>query len=139
MATDTWSVDGFVKVDLTPNSGHVNCHSIDTGLTSTGSTAAGALALVSSINIVGTVAASTGVRLPAVVAPGALVDVINNSAGTITLSVYPPTGGKINGGSTDAADASAVAAPSSGVPGKQRYVQDGSLTGGVPNYLRIGT
>ena len=126
MATDTWSSDGFVKMGLTPNSGTVLCHSIDTGLVATGSTAAGALPLVSSINVMGTVAASTGVQLPSVAAPGAIVDVLNGGASVLT--VYPPTGGIVNGGSVNAADAATIAAVASGVPGKARYIQTAALT-----------
>lgn len=136
MATNLWSDDGFVVMNMTPPSGLLNCESIDTGLVAAGNSAGTALALVSSTNLIATAAASTGVRLPSVVAPGAMVRVLNGGANAVT--VYPPTGGKVNGGSANAADASTVAAVSGGVPGRQTYIQDGTLTSGVPNYIRIG-
>lgn len=136
MANNTWSVDGFQVSNLTPESGTVQCESLDTGLVATGSSHTDALALVSSSNLFATVASSTGCKLPAVVAKGAIVRILNGGANVLT--VYPPSGGKINGGSADAADASTVAAVSGGVPGKLVYQQDGTLTNGVPNYLRIG-
>lgn len=131
MASNMFSSEGFVLTGQTPNSGEVVCHSIDQGLTATGSTAAGALPLVSNINILGTVASSTGVRLPIVNAPGAVIDVIN--LGASVLTVYPPTGGVVNGGTVNAADAATVAAVSSGVPGKATYK---NLGGSPPGYLR---
>lgn len=136
MAEDTWSADGFNKQNLTPRSGNVTCFSIDDGLTATGSTHADALQLVSTMNVITTAASGTGVLLPSVVAPGAKVYVINGGANVLT--VYPAPGGKVNGTSANTADAATVAAVSSGVPGKLVYIQDGTLTSGVPNYLRIG-
>ena len=136
MATDTWSVDGFIKANLTPQSGTVYCEAIDTGLTAVGSTYSTALPLVSTINVIATAASSTGVNLPAIVAAGAKIMVLNGGANAV--SVYPPVGGKVNGTTANTADATAVAAVSSGVPGKGTWIQDGTLTNGVPNYLRIG-
>lgn len=73
---------------------------VTTGLTATGSSSqADALALYSEINVVATTAANTGVRLPSGMAGDSMV-VQNNGAATLTL--YPPTGGKINGGSANA-------------------------------------
>jgi hypothetical protein len=135
LATNLWSDDGFVVSNMTPLSGTLQCDSIDTGLVAAGNSAGTALALVSTTNLIATAAASTGVRLPAAVAPGAMVRVLNGGANAI--SVYPPTGGKVNGTTANTADTSTVAAVSSGVPGKQTYIQDGTLTSGVPNYLRI--
>jgi hypothetical protein len=128
MATDTWSTDGFVKMNLTPNSGSVNCHSIDQAITPAGTNAAGATPLVSSINILGVVA-SGGVALPSVNAAGALVDVLNG--GTAAITIYPPTGGIVNGGTINQAFGT-IAAASAGVAGKATFV---NLGGSPPGYL----
>ena len=72
------------------------------GLTATGSTLATALPLNARTNIVGTVAASTGVALPLGAPVGDIVFVSNGGANA--LSVYPATAaGVINGGSAGAA------------------------------------
>lgn len=86
-------------------------------LTATGSTQGGALALVSDFSIFGTVAASTGAIL------GARGDsfVVNNGANTLTL--YPPVGGNINGGTLNAG----IAIPA----GKSAFAQSNGLTFGV--------
>lgn len=77
-------------------------------LTATGTTIADALALVNLVNLVGTAAAGTGVRLPD--APiGQLVVVQNNGANA--LNVFPPSAsGTINGGTAGAAVTTAAAA-----------------------------
>ena len=124
MSTNTFTNTGFVMVDDTPNSGHVVCHSIDASITAGGSNAATATLLVSSVNVVTTAAASTGVALPAVVAPGAMIDVFNNT-GTV-FTAYPPAGGTINGGSINAGVT--IAAVSSGVAGKGSFIQTAALT-----------
>lgn len=73
-----------------------------TGLTAAGSTLGTALALNARTNVVGTVAASTGVALPAGAPVGDIVFVSNGGANA--LSVYPATSsGTINGGSAGAA------------------------------------
>lgn len=61
-----------------------------TGLTATGSTQAGALALTSTFSIFGTVSSSTGC-----VAPTKNSFIYNGGASA--LSVYPPLGWNING------------------------------------------
>jgi hypothetical protein len=69
-------------------------------LTATGNSQGTALALGSDFNVFTTVAASTGCILPT----GSAADwytVVNH--GSNTLSVYPPVGGKIANGSTNAA------------------------------------
>lgn len=106
---------GILAVDETPNAGHLVCESISDSLTATGSTAAGALALVSNVNNVTTTASGTGVRLPAQVAPGAKVIVLNNGANV--LLPYPPTGGFLNGGTVNAAGGTIA------VGGVARFVQ----------------
>jgi hypothetical protein len=92
---------GFVQANVEVNSGSVVCVSLDQGLTAAGSTYAGALPLVSNINVLGTVASGTGVSLPAGAPPGAKVDVIN--LGSHAVLPYPPLGGILNGGSINAA------------------------------------
>ena len=67
-----------------------------TGLTATGSTQVDALALTSTFSIFGTVAASTGC------VAGTKNSVIVNG-GVSALSVYPPLGWAINGGTINAA------------------------------------
>lgn len=86
-------------------------------LTATGSTQATALALVSDFSIFGTVAANSGAIL------GARGDsfVVNNGANTLTL--YPPVGGNINGGTLNAG----ISIPA----GKSAYAQSNGLTFGV--------
>lgn len=80
---------------------------VATGLTAAGSTQTGALGLSNSVNVVSTVAASTGVRLPTVagdvhvVQSGDVVTVFNRGANA--LSVYPPVGGTIDSLATNAA------------------------------------
>lgn len=118
MASNLWSDQGFVVQGMTPNSGTLTGRSIDTGLVATGSNSAGALALVSSVNVFATVASSTGARLP-VGFEGASVRIRNG--GTNTLLPYPPTGGTLNGGSIDAAGGT-IAAVSSGVPGSASFL-----------------
>jgi hypothetical protein len=79
---------------------------VTSGLTATGSDQAGALAITDDISIVTTTAASTGVRLPAGTQPGDTYVIANHGANS--LSVYPPTGGKIANGTGDAAKALAA-------------------------------
>jgi len=64
------------------------------GLTATGTTAATALQLSTSYNVVSTTAASTGVKLLQT-ENGASMVVANNGASSLT--VYPPTGSTIDG------------------------------------------
>lgn len=75
--------------------------SVATGLTAAGSAHTDALALAADINVVGTTAASTGVKLMTKLSLGDEVVVVN--LGANALAVYPPTGGTINGGSANAA------------------------------------
>ena len=69
-------------------------------------TQAGATAITTGIAFVTTGNASDGVILPAGVAQGDSVIVVNSSAAA--LNVYPQSGGKINNGSADAAKALAA-------------------------------
>lgn len=74
---------------------------VSNSLTATGSTQGNALALPSDFNVFTTVAASTGAILPSVSSAGDWYTVVNHGANS--LSVYPPTGGKIANGSANAA------------------------------------
>lgn len=100
-----------------------------TGLTATGSDQAGALGLSVDYNIVTTVAASTGVRLPTAVA-GRRIIVTNRGANT--LNVYPATGGVIDSLATNAATTVAAGKSSSFVAtsGTQWYTYTSMSTGG---------
>lgn len=74
----------------------------DLGVTATGANSqANSYAIQYSNTYVTTAAATTGVRLPASVSPGDVFFVANGGANT--MHVYPPVGGNINGGSTNAA------------------------------------
>jgi hypothetical protein len=68
--------------------------------TATGSNQGTALAMPSDFVVFTTVAASTGTILPNA-QPGDWFTIVNHGANT--LSVYPPTGGKIANGSANAA------------------------------------
>lgn len=80
-------------------------------LTATGSAQGDALAMRDDINIVTTAAASTGVILPSNTQPSDVIVIANHGANS--LSVYPPTGGKIANGSANAA--LALAATKTGI------------------------
>jgi hypothetical protein len=70
------------------------CGVATTGLTAAGSSATDALQLSNSYSVVGTTAASTGVKLVST-ENGATVVVANDGASTLT--VYPKTGSTIDG------------------------------------------
>jgi hypothetical protein len=74
--------------------------SISATVSAAGTDQSGATALSATNSIVTTVSAGQGVKLP--VASAALVYTVVNTTGT-ALKVYPNTGDKINGGSSDAA------------------------------------
>jgi hypothetical protein len=71
----------------------------ESAVTSAGSTYADAAELTGAINLITSVAASSGVKLPNAYGPGAVVMCRNTDADTVV--VYPPTGGTINGGSAN--------------------------------------
>ena len=76
---------------------------LSNSLTATGSTQGTALALPSDFSVFKTVAASTGAILPASstqVNPTDVYFVVNHGANALT--VYPPTGGNVANGSTNA-------------------------------------
>lgn len=72
-----------------------------TGLTATGNSQGTALLCPSDFCVFGTVASSTGTILPSNLTIGDFYTVVNHGANS--LSVYPPTGGKISTGSVNAA------------------------------------
>jgi hypothetical protein len=74
------------------------CGDVEAAVTATGSTASDALQVSGVFVRSGTTAAGTGVRLPAPEV-GALMVVRNDGAQSLT--VYPPTGGTINGAASD--------------------------------------
>lgn len=82
---------------------------VATGLTAAGTALADALALTSMFNVIGTAAASTGVKLPTNMPVGQWGIVQNNGANTV--NIFPPSAsGTINGGSGGAAVTTAAAA-----------------------------
>lgn len=78
-------------------SSHVRI-STDVNLTATGSTQAGAYAIVKNRNVFSVVAVGTGARLPAgTTVPNAGLRIVIWNLGANNLLVYPPTGGTVAG------------------------------------------
>lgn len=69
------------------------------GLAATGTTQADALSLPGDVNVVTTVAANSGVRLPNIPQPGDEFAIAN--LGANALNIYPGTGGSIQGGAVN--------------------------------------
>lgn len=86
-ATNT-TIDGFVM------------HSVTTGISAAGTVQSNATALTTQFNVVSTVSAGQGVRLPTAIA-GMRITVLNTSAAN--LNVYPATSGIINSAAANAA------------------------------------
>ena len=74
--------------------------SITTGITAAGTTQITAAAVYDDINIVSTVAASSGVILPSNRSAGDTIEITN--LGANALLVYPPNGGNIAQGAANA-------------------------------------
>jgi hypothetical protein len=91
------------KVDRSP------ARSVTTGITAAGTTIADATALTSFLNVVGTTAASTGVKLPSTFPIGQVGIVQNDGANALNLFPHSSSG-TINGGSAGAAVTIASAA-----------------------------
>jgi len=72
-----------------------------TGVAAAGTTQAAATLLPARFNQISTAAANSGVRLPSGVRSSGMVRARNDGANTV--KVYPPVGGKINGGTANAA------------------------------------
>ena len=68
--------------------------SINTGISAAGTTQGTATALTACVNLVSTVAASSGVQLYNALVGDSMI--VFNDAGANSLNVYPPTSGKIN-------------------------------------------
>ena len=77
-------------------------------LTAAGSSQGTALAIPSDFSVFTTVAASTGAIMPANCLPGDWFTIVNHGANA--LSIYPPVGGKIKNGATNAAASLAAGA-----------------------------
>lgn len=90
---------------------------LQTGIVAQGSTQAGAWPIQAKFNQFATVAASTGAILPAGVAKADEIVTKNNGASSLT--VYPPVGNSLNGGSANAGVAVAAGA-------QTRWVSDGA-------------
>ena len=71
------------------------CADCTTGIPAAGTVQGDATALAAAVNFVGTVAASTGVVLPALATGGDCVFIFNGGANP--LKVYPDSGAKVNG------------------------------------------
>jgi hypothetical protein len=93
------AVDAGGNIYFATSGGYV-AYGVTSSITAAGSTQGTATSLTRPINIVSTVSSSTGVVLPATVA-GMRMIVVNNGANA--LNVYPPSGGAINSGATNAA------------------------------------
>jgi hypothetical protein len=77
------------------------CGAVDNTVTATGSTSqANSYGISKPTTIFTTVGANSGARLPSFLTAGDSGRIQNNGAST--LFVYPPVGGAINGGTTDA-------------------------------------
>ena len=92
----------MMGVGTPPMMAQVTVGTVTNTLTASGSTHGTALAISDDVNIFTTVAASTGTILPGstLVSAGDNILVVNYGANALT--VYPPTGGKINNGSANA-------------------------------------
>jgi hypothetical protein len=92
----------MMGVGTPPMMAQVTVGTVTNTLTASGSTQGTALAISDDVNIFTTVAASTGTILPGstLVSAGDNILVVNYGANALT--VYPPTGGKINNGSANA-------------------------------------
>lgn len=79
-----------------------------TGIAAAGNDQATATGLTAGVNVVtsATGTSADGVRLPADRTAGDMLYIVNTTA--VALDVFPSTGGKINGGSADAAKALAA-------------------------------
>lgn len=91
----------MVGVGMQPEHADALVGTIENDATATGSSQGDAFAISAEATLFTTVAASTGAVLPADAGPKSEYRIYNG--GNNGLSVYPPSGGAINGGSEDAA------------------------------------
>jgi hypothetical protein len=103
------TVSGNITAQANVNMTGYVIRSVGTGIIALGLTQLTAVALTKEINVVTTVVPllNTGVRLPVAV-PGMVITITNTSANT--LSVWPHSGGDINGAATNAAFAHSAGA-----------------------------
>lgn len=91
----------LISMGLSPRLAQVVCGTISPALTATGSGQSTALAMSwDDVQLFGTVGSSTGAIFAQAYGACDMVTVIN--AGANTLTVYPASGGTINGGSANA-------------------------------------
>lgn len=91
-------VENLMSTGIPPGAAKSIVGTISGSLTATGTNQATALQLYHDFNVFDTVALNTGCKLSAAIQ---ICFVVNG--GDEGLAVYPPTGGTINGGSTNAA------------------------------------
>ncbi len=92
----------LVGSGVPPNAAQATVGFNDVGVTAAGSNSqANSYAVKASNTFVSTAGANSGVRLPTGSSPGDSYFIYNGGAST--MHIYPPVGGAINGGSTDAA------------------------------------
>ncbi len=98
------TINELVSTALPKEVAHVFAFDMDYNLTAAGTGQSDAYAITKVLNIVGTTAASTGVRLPATRNGDGLsrVMVVIKNNGANTLSIYPATGESINAGAANA-------------------------------------
>jgi len=97
--TENLSVTGNITSANVTTSSYI-IRSVDTALNAAGSVQGDSTLLAKDINVVSTVSAGQGVRLPAAVA--GMVIIVNNTSAT-SLNVYPSTSAAINSLATNAA------------------------------------
>lgn len=101
-ATDTFNAEGFEKANELATAGNIFAKTFTDAVTAAGTTTTDATVVATQMIVIGTAAASTGIRLdPSLMIPGAEVVVRNNGANTV--NIFPPTGLTIDAGSADAA------------------------------------
>lgn len=81
---------------------------VGTALVAAGTVQADALAITADVNVIGTAAAGTGVRLPTGKKIGSRMVIKNRGANT--ANIFPATGGTVNAGAANAAITVAAAA-----------------------------
>jgi hypothetical protein len=97
--TENLSVTGNITSANVTTSSYV-IRSVGTAISAAGTIQGDATALTKDINVISTVSAGQGVRLPAAVA--GMVIIVNNASAT-NMNVYPATGAAINSLATNAA------------------------------------
>lgn len=92
----------LVGTGVPPSAAQAMCGFVDIGVTASGTNSQANSYLIQYSNtFVSTAGANSGLRLPTGASPGDSFFIYNGGAST--MHVYPPVGGAINGGATDAA------------------------------------